>query len=223
MNVTIPEGASDSRTSRGNITVRTAEEARKAVRKKKELGCDQIKLNEFLEFDLVKVVAEEAHSLGMGVTTHSVDAIQSSNAGVDAIEHIWSIGNTTILYPPARLQLHNDRLQGLIDQEIVCALLPDRELPAHHRCDGEEPDGLDADPRQDRAPAVVLCRAFPQEGKRDPGQSEERIAGVGARHDRQRLQQAVQALHAARSWTAPSSGWKNPTNSSAALWRPAVV
>jgi hypothetical protein len=116
----IPEGASDSRTSRGNITVRTAEEARQAVRKKKDLGCDQIKLNEFLDFDLVKVVADEAHSLGMGVTTHSVDAIQSSNAGVDAIEHIWSIGNTTILYPPARMRLHNDRLQGLIDQETVC-------------------------------------------------------------------------------------------------------
>ena len=117
----IPEGASDSRTSRGNIVVTTEDEARKAVRKKKELGCDQIKLNEFLDFDLVKVVAEEAHSLGMGVTTHSVDAIQSSNAGVDAIEHIWSIGNTTILYPPARDRLHNDRLQGLIDQETVCA------------------------------------------------------------------------------------------------------
>ena len=116
----IPEGASDSRTSRGNITVRNAEEARQAVRRKKELGCDQIKLNEFLEFDLVKVVVDEAHSLGMGVTTHSVDAIQSSNAGVDAIEHIWSIGNTTILYPPSRMKLHNDRLQGLIDQEMVC-------------------------------------------------------------------------------------------------------
>ena len=117
----IPEGASDSRTSRGNITVTTPEEARKAVRRKKELGCDQIKLNEFLDFDLVKEVVDEAHSLGMGVTTHSVDAIQSSNAGVDAIEHIWSIGNTTILYPPARDKLHNDRLMGLIDQETVCA------------------------------------------------------------------------------------------------------
>jgi len=30
------------------------------VRRKKELGCDQIKLNEFLEFDLVKVVADIA-------------------------------------------------------------------------------------------------------------------------------------------------------------------
>src|SRR6185436_5576613 len=51
-----PEGAPDSRTSRGNIVVATAEEARKAVRRKKELGCDQIKLNEFLDFDLVKEV-----------------------------------------------------------------------------------------------------------------------------------------------------------------------
>ena len=117
----IPEGASDSRVFRGNITVTTPQEARAAVRKKKELGCDQIKLNEFLDFPLVREVVEEAHSLGMGVTTHSVDAIQSSNAGVDAIEHIWSIGNTTILYPPARDKMHRDRLMGIIDQETVCA------------------------------------------------------------------------------------------------------
>ena len=116
-----PEGAPDSRTSRGNIVVRTAEEARQAVRRKKDLGCDQIKLNEFLEFDLVNVIADEAHGLGMPVITHSVDAIRSSNAGVDSVEHIWSIGNTTILYPPARLKLHNDRLMGMIDQEIVCS------------------------------------------------------------------------------------------------------
>ena len=116
-----PEGAPDSRKTRGNIVVTTPEEARKAVRKKKDLGCDQIKLNEFLDFDLVKVIVEEAHGLGMPVITHSVDAIQSSNAGVDSVEHIWSIGNTTILYPPTRLQLHNDRLMGMIDQEIVCS------------------------------------------------------------------------------------------------------
>jgi imidazolonepropionase-like amidohydrolase len=117
----VPEGAADSRTARGNIVVRTAEEARKAVRRKKELGADQIKLNEFLDFELVKAVVEEAHALGMAVVAHSVDAIESSNAGVDSIEHIWSVGNTTILYRPARLQLHTDRLAGKIDQEIVCS------------------------------------------------------------------------------------------------------
>src|SRR5918997_1349800 len=55
--------APDGRTTRGNIIVATPEEARAAVRKKKALGADIIKLNEFLPLDLVKVVVEEAHSL----------------------------------------------------------------------------------------------------------------------------------------------------------------
>ena len=40
--------------ARDNIVVTTPDEARRAVRRKKELGCDLIKLNEFLSFDLVK-------------------------------------------------------------------------------------------------------------------------------------------------------------------------
>jgi hypothetical protein len=111
--------APDGRTTRGNIVVTTPEQARKAVRRKHEIGCDVIKLNEFLPLDLVKVVVEEAHGLGMAVTTHSMDAIGSAKAGVDAIEHIWAVGTSSILYPPSREQLHIDRLGGLIDQEIA--------------------------------------------------------------------------------------------------------
>ncbi len=111
--------APDGRTDRGNITVTTPEEARAAVRRKKEIGVDVIKLNEFLPLDLVKVVVEEAHSLGLPVTAHSMDCIGSAKAGVDAIEHIWAVGTSSILYPPSREQLHTDRLGGLIDQEIV--------------------------------------------------------------------------------------------------------
>jgi hypothetical protein len=111
--------APDGRTTRGNITVTTPEEARAAVRRKKEIGCDVIKLNEFLALDLVKVVVEEAHGLGMAVTTHSMDAIGSAKAGVDAIEHIWAVGTSSILYAPSRERLHIDRLGGLIDQEIA--------------------------------------------------------------------------------------------------------
>jgi len=111
--------APDGRTTRGNITVTTPEEARAAVRRKKEIGVDVIKLNEFLPLDLVKVVVEEAHSLGLPVTTHSMDAIGSAKTGVDAIEHIWAVGTSSILYPPSREQLHTDRLGGLIDQEIA--------------------------------------------------------------------------------------------------------
>jgi len=107
-----------SRTVRGNIVVGTPDEARKAVRRKKELGCDLIKLNEFLSFDLVKIVTEEAHRLDMPVTSHSLDVIESVRAGVDAIEHIWSVGNSSILYEPSRRRLHLDRLDGTIEQEI---------------------------------------------------------------------------------------------------------
>jgi len=107
-----------SRIVRGNIVVETPEEARKAVQRKKELGCDIIKLNEFLAFDLVKVVAEEAHRLDLPVTTHSLDVIRSAKAGVDAVEHIWSVGNSSILYEPSRRRLHLDRLDGTIEQEI---------------------------------------------------------------------------------------------------------
>ena len=108
-----------SRLARGHIVITTPEEAVRAVRRKNELGCDVIKLNEFLSFDLVKAVVDEAHRLNMAVTTHTLDAIKSAQAGVDAIEHIWGVGNSSILYSPSRRQLHEDRLGGVIDQEIA--------------------------------------------------------------------------------------------------------
>lgn len=111
--------APDGRTSRGNIVVRNEQEARQAVRRKHQMGCDVIKLNEFLPLELVAVVVDEAHKLGMPVTTHSMDCIGSAKAGVDAIEHIWAVGTSSILYGPSREQLHIDRLGGLIDQEIA--------------------------------------------------------------------------------------------------------
>jgi imidazolonepropionase-like amidohydrolase len=111
--------APDGRTGRGNITVTTPEEARAAVRRKHGMGIDVIKLNEFLPLDLLKVVVEEAHGLGLPVTVHSMDCINAAKAGVDAIEHIWGVGTSSILYPPQREQMHIDRLGGLIDQEII--------------------------------------------------------------------------------------------------------
>src|SRR3954471_16998399 len=110
-----------SRTARGNITVSTPEEARNAVQRKKELDCDIIKLNEFLPFELAKVVIDEAHRLGLPVAAHSLDAIETAKAGADSIEHIWAVGYSSILYAPARRKLAEDRLGGKIDQEIAGA------------------------------------------------------------------------------------------------------
>lgn len=108
-----------SRQVRGNILVSTPEEVRRAVRRKKELGCDILKVNEFLAPDLLAIAVEEAHRLDMPVAAHSWDVFASARAGVDAIEHIWSVGYSTIPYPPARYKLAEDRLAGRIDQEIA--------------------------------------------------------------------------------------------------------
>ncbi len=89
--------APDSRAVRGNITVETPEEARKAIRDKKEQGYDLIKLNEFISYDLVHAACDEAHKVGLAVTAHSWDVIESAKAGVDSIEHIWSVGYSSIL------------------------------------------------------------------------------------------------------------------------------
>jgi hypothetical protein len=110
-----------SRTSRGNIVVRTPEEARAVVQRKKNSGYDIIKLNEYAEFDIAKAIVDEAHRLDMAVACHSWDAVQSSRAGVNSIEHIWAVGYSSILYPPARRALAKDRLAGKIEQELAGA------------------------------------------------------------------------------------------------------
>ncbi|HEY1265793.1 MAG TPA: amidohydrolase family protein, partial [Candidatus Binatia bacterium] len=110
-----------SRTFRDNIIVTNPDEVRRAIQRKKEFGCEILKVNEFLSLDLLKVACDEAHRLGMPVAAHSWDAVGSSNAGVDAIEHIWSVGYSSIPYAPARRKLAEDRLGGVIDQELAGA------------------------------------------------------------------------------------------------------
>lgn len=110
-----------SRTARDNIIVTTPDEVRAAVRRKKEIGCEILKVNEFLSSDLLKIAVEEAHRLEMSVAAHSWDVIGSVNAGVDSIEHIWSVGYSSMPYVPARRKLAEDRLGGVIDQELAGA------------------------------------------------------------------------------------------------------
>ncbi len=110
-----------SRTARDNIIVTTPDEVRRAVQRKRDLGCDIVKVNEFLSMDLVKVACDEAHRLGMPMAAHSWDVVGSAKAGVDAVEHIWSVGYSSIPYAPARRKLAADRLGGVIDQELAGA------------------------------------------------------------------------------------------------------
>lgn len=110
-----------SRAWRGYITADTPDQIRAAVQAKKRDGYDVIKLSEYLTPELVKAAADEAHRLGFGVTSHSWDVIASANAGVDGVEHIWSVGYTSIMDLDRRRKLAIDRTAGKIDAEVAGA------------------------------------------------------------------------------------------------------
>jgi hypothetical protein len=111
-----------SRAWRNYMKVPDAAAARAIVDAKKRDGYDDLKLSEFLPPDLIRVVTDEAHKLGMGVTGHSWDAIAAANSGMDGIEHIWSVGYSSITDPQKRHQLEINRTAGRIDAEMAGAL-----------------------------------------------------------------------------------------------------
>ncbi|MBI4524546.1 MAG: amidohydrolase family protein [Deltaproteobacteria bacterium] len=112
--VTVTESV---RSTAGNIGISSCEEARAVVRQKKRDGYDMIKINEFVPMEWVKEITDQAHHLGLRVTGHSWDAIGSSRAGIDGIEHIVSVGYSSIGDIAKRRQIVADRLAWKIDQE----------------------------------------------------------------------------------------------------------
>jgi hypothetical protein len=110
-----------ARAARGEISVSSADEARTAVRKKKQDGYDIIKVNEFVPLNWLEFVVKEANELGMPVTGHSWDAIGSASAGIGGIEHIWSVGYSSITDDQKRRRIGADRLLRKIDAEQVGA------------------------------------------------------------------------------------------------------
>ncbi len=106
-----------SRAWRGYMKVPSAEAARAIVQQKKKDGYDALKVSEFLTPDMLAVITDEAHKLGMGVTGHSWDVVGYANAGIDGIEHIWSVGYSSILDLEKRRKLAVDRTAGRLDAE----------------------------------------------------------------------------------------------------------
>ena len=81
--------------------VRDAEETRLAVKRFAEQGASAFKAYFRLPVGLIRVLSEEAHRLGLPVTSHLeiVDAADAIRAGVDGVEHVTSFGTALL---PAR-------------------------------------------------------------------------------------------------------------------------
>lgn len=75
----------------GAVTADTPDQAREVVRRYKNAGAVQIKIYSSMKPELVPVIADEAHKLGLTVTGHVPEGMttaQAVTAGYDGINHI---------------------------------------------------------------------------------------------------------------------------------------
>ncbi|WP_266169019.1 amidohydrolase family protein [Dyella subtropica] len=75
----------------GAVTADTPEQAREVVRRYKNAGAVQIKIYSSMKPELVPVIADEAHKLGLTVTGHVPEGMttaQAVAAGYDSVNHI---------------------------------------------------------------------------------------------------------------------------------------
>jgi hypothetical protein len=102
------------RGERGHL-IKTPEEARAAVRKKKEMGLEIIKFNEYVSPEAIKAGAEEANRLGLPVTCHCLDVFLAAEAGFAGVEHHWGPGMTSIADVKKRWDIHERRMTRKIN------------------------------------------------------------------------------------------------------------
>ena len=95
--------------------VKTAEEAREAVRKKKAAGIEIIKFNEYVAPEVIKAGADEANRLGLPVTCHCLDLFLAAENNFAGVEHHWGMGMTTIGDVKKRWEVHERRMTGKIN------------------------------------------------------------------------------------------------------------
>ena len=95
---------------RTEISVRTAEEARKAVQELILAGADIIKVYEYTTPEAIKAAAEEAHKAGKPIGGHSENIFVSGQNGYDFVEHGYAVVATSIKDPKKREELSRKRM-----------------------------------------------------------------------------------------------------------------
>src|SRR4029077_11150521 len=94
--------------------IKTPDDARAAMRKKKEKGLEIVKFNEYVSPEAVKAGAEEANRLGLPITCHCLDVFLAAESGFAGVEHHWAPGMTSIADVKKRWEIHEQRMTGKI-------------------------------------------------------------------------------------------------------------
>ena len=95
--------------------IKTPEEAREAVRKKKAAGIEIIKFNEYVAPEVIRAGADEANKLGLPVTCHCLDVFVAAENNFAGVEHHWGMGMTTIGDLKKRWEVHEWRMTRKIN------------------------------------------------------------------------------------------------------------
>jgi imidazolonepropionase-like amidohydrolase len=89
----------DSPSALGVIRANTPDEARAVVKRYYDAGFNQIKTYSSIKPDILKVICDEAHKLGLTVTGHvpqGMTTFQAIEAGMDQINHIQYVPQTLL-------------------------------------------------------------------------------------------------------------------------------
>ncbi|HEY7300607.1 MAG TPA: amidohydrolase family protein [Xanthobacteraceae bacterium] len=95
--------------------IKAPEDAVAAMRKKKELGLDIVKFNEYVAPEAIRAGAAEANRLGLPITCHCLDVFLAAESGFAGVEHHWAPGMTSIADVQKRWEIHEQRMTGKID------------------------------------------------------------------------------------------------------------
>ena len=94
---------------RFEVSLKNAEEARKAVRELHEQGADIVKIYEDTTPEVIKAATDEAKKLGMAAGGHSIDIYMSVQNGYNFVEHSHAIVASSIKDEKKKMELHQRR------------------------------------------------------------------------------------------------------------------
>ena len=103
------------RRTMGAVVADTPDEAVAVVNRYHSLGALQIKIYSSVKPEIVPIITQEAHRLGMTVTGHvprGMDAMQAISAGMDQINHIQYVVQA-FLPPDQRSRFSSNSTQGI--------------------------------------------------------------------------------------------------------------
>jgi imidazolonepropionase-like amidohydrolase len=171
--------------------VDTPEQARMWTQRYHDTGFQQMKIYSSVKLDEVKVIAEEAHRLGMTVTGHvpeGLNAFQVIDAGQDQVNHIGFIADIMHTPLPADTK-REDRMKAVLEIDLDSAVA--QKAVAFLKAHGTVID-----------PTIALSEFFTATTAKPPASFEpgvrnvapeliEELADVGPPTDRSGLQEKI--------------------------------